>query len=183
MPPRYIMQRSGHPLITWDRMRPPGQTRAADTAAMGLGSLGNTDVFDQARRLPRGGAPEYINDGFSGMGATAIEYGDPNSTIVASRSTMGPRNRARVSAWQRRRMAGMGDNPVDVITGAAQSVLTAGEAGASSIVGGALSPGIIAPAQKPGILDTVAGKLGVSSNTVLLGAAAVGAYFLFVRKK
>lgn len=71
-PPRYIYQRSGGPLVTWNRMRPPGQSRAAD--AVSLGSLGGSDVFDRPRRLPRGGAPEYISDGF---GASAIEYGEP----------------------------------------------------------------------------------------------------------
>lgn len=64
---RYIMQRTGGPLVRWDGMRPPSQTRASDTTA--LGSLGSTDVFDQPRRLPRGGAPEYLNDGFGGFEA------------------------------------------------------------------------------------------------------------------
>lgn len=80
-PPRYIYQRRGGPLVTWNRLRPPGQTKAGDAKA--LGSLGATDVFGTPRRLPRGGAPEYISDGFSGLngcgctgvGATATEYG------------------------------------------------------------------------------------------------------------
>lgn len=66
MPPRYIYQRRGGPLVQWNRLRPPGQSQAADTRA--LGSLGATDVFDKPRRLPRGGAPEYIADGLSGCG-------------------------------------------------------------------------------------------------------------------
>lgn len=76
-PPRYIYQRTGGPLVTWDRMRPPAQTRAADTLA--LGSLGDADVFDKPRRLPRGGAPEYIMDGF---GDTDVH-----------KTTLGPRGR------------------------------------------------------------------------------------------
>lgn len=82
--PRYLMQRTGGPLVTWNRMRPPGQTKASD--AQSMGSLGETDVFGQPRRLPRGGAPEYLTDGlgcacgpsaqgeYVGVGAMAAEY-------------------------------------------------------------------------------------------------------------
>jgi hypothetical protein len=80
-PPRYIYQRTGGPIVTWNRIRPPGQTRAADTTA--LGSLGSTDVFNQPRRLPRGGAPEYIEDGFGGLGCMGPQpRGLPHGVIM-----------------------------------------------------------------------------------------------------
>lgn len=57
-PPRYIYQRRGGPLLSWVN-GPPKAVRAGETRA--LGSLGDDDVFDQPRVLPRPGAPEYLS--------------------------------------------------------------------------------------------------------------------------
>lgn len=56
---RYIFQRRGGPLLSWQG-GPPSQTRAAD--AKSLGSLSG-DVFDaNPLGLPRPGSPEFLDN-------------------------------------------------------------------------------------------------------------------------
>lgn len=52
--PKYAYQRSGHPILNWNRSM-PFQSRAAD--AVSLGSLEGPTLV-----LPRPGAPEPINE-------------------------------------------------------------------------------------------------------------------------
>lgn len=63
---KYAYQRTGAPLLSWDRA-PPQQSRASDAKALGcgctasLGSLGDDTLgASSAMPLPRAGAPEPI---------------------------------------------------------------------------------------------------------------------------
>lgn len=56
---KYLYQRSGGPIISWNRNSAPPQTRAADTVA--LGSLGGTTLDHPTLVLPAPGAPEPLN--------------------------------------------------------------------------------------------------------------------------
>lgn len=79
--PKYVYQRGGGPLLSWNNAAPQ-QTRAAD--AKSLGSLGGTVFSAPTLELPRAGAPEPLgNCGCKGtvsgligqpMGGYADEY-------------------------------------------------------------------------------------------------------------
>ncbi len=60
-PTRYVYQRRGQPLLSWQNGIPPYQSRAATLRT--LGSLGDDDTFGiQRPLLPQPGAPEYLDD-------------------------------------------------------------------------------------------------------------------------
>ena len=62
---RYIYQRTGGPLVTWDHAsgRPPGQARGADTVS--LGSLGGStleNIMFDGRPLPKPGLGVVVDE-------------------------------------------------------------------------------------------------------------------------
>lgn len=75
---RYVYQRSGGPILNWNKSV-PFQTRAAD--AKSLGSLGGATI---ELPLPRGGAPEPVGGcGCGGGGDVIIDVTSPSFVIGA----------------------------------------------------------------------------------------------------
>lgn len=76
---RYIYERSGGPLLSWNR-RIPFQSRAGETR--GLGSLDEPTI---ALPLPRGGAPEPVGGdcGCSGRHDVVIDLMSPSFVVGA----------------------------------------------------------------------------------------------------
>jgi hypothetical protein len=69
---KFAYQRAGGPILDW-RKAPPKQSRAAETAGMGLGSLGGGTTLDHPTLiLPKPGAPEPIGvtQGMGGCGCS-----------------------------------------------------------------------------------------------------------------